>query len=58
MIWNPWRVVREQRAEIDSLSNEVGWLHQRCDLLADRYDKVRDMNLQLRDALDLYRRAD
>jgi hypothetical protein len=27
----------------------------RCDLLADRYDKIRLTNAQLRDALNLYR---
>ena len=55
MIWNPWRKARELQAQLDRLTcerDEIGHaLSQSC----DRYDKVREMNTQLRQALSLYR---
>lgn len=55
MIWNPWRRIRELEARIDDLSSKYAGLTQALHLATDRYDKVREMNLQLRDALTIYR---
>jgi hypothetical protein len=46
----PWRRIRELEAQLRALDHA---LHQSN----DRYDKVRDMNDQLRRALTLYRNA-
>lgn len=48
MIWRPWKRIRELEAELRVLDHA---LHQSN----DRYDKVRDMNNELRRALRLYR---
>jgi hypothetical protein len=60
--WNPWRRIaeleqRNAQLEADAVIAErtVASVSHRCDLLADRYDKMREMNAQLRDALNLYR---
>lgn len=51
MRWfNPWRRIRELEREIRALEHA---LHQ----ANERYDKIRETNLQLRDALALYRNA-
>ena len=62
MIWNPWRRIAEleQRnaqleADAADAARTVESVSHRCDLLADRYDKIREMNAQLREALNLYR---
>ena len=62
MIWNPWRRIAEleQRnahleADAADAARTVESVSRHCDLLADRYDKMREMNAQLRDALNLYR---
>lgn len=46
----PWRRIRELEAELRALEYA---LHQ----ANERYDKIRETNLQLRDALALYRNA-
>lgn len=46
----PWRRIRELEAEVRQLDHA---LH----MANDRYDKIRETNLQLRDALSLYRNA-
>ena len=48
MIWRPWKRIRELEAGVRALDHA---LHQSN----DRYDKVRDMNNELRRALRLYR---
>ncbi len=62
MIWRPWRRIAEleQRnaqleADAADAARTVASVSHRCDLLADRYDKIRLTNAQLRDALNLYR---
>lgn len=50
MIWNPWRRIRQLEAQLRALDHA---LHQSN----ERYDKVRDMNAQLRETLTLYRNA-
>jgi hypothetical protein len=62
VIWNPWRRIAEleQRnaqleADAADAARTVASVSHRCDLLADRYDKIRLTNAQLRDALNLYR---
>lgn len=58
MIWNPWRRVRElelalacQRREIEALDHALGQAN-------DRYDRIREANAQMREALSLYRAED
>ena len=62
MIWNPWRRIAELEQRIMHLEADaviaaltIENMQRHCDLLADRYDKMREMNAQLRDALNLYR---
>lgn len=64
MIWNPWRKIRELRerihfVEVELMSAQIDVASARghADLLADRYEKIRETNAQLRDALALYRNA-
>lgn len=47
-ILRPWRRIRELEAELRALDHA---LHR----ANERYDKIRETNLQLRDALSLYR---
>ena len=54
--------VADQQARIAQLEADAAHaaltiesLQRHCDLLADRYDKIRVTNEQLRGALDLYR---
>lgn len=58
MIWNPWRKIRELEARLIKVSNECAALDHALKQSADRYDKIRETNLQLRDALTLYRNAE
>ena len=46
----PWRRIRELEAELRAMDHA---LHR----ANERYDKIRETNLQLRDALALYRNA-
>lgn len=48
MIWNPWRRVRDLDAQVRALEHA---LHQST----ERYDRIRDMNHELRRTLGLYR---
>lgn len=57
MIWNPWRRCRQLEADLREVRNECAALDHALRQSADRYDKVRETNLQLRDALSLYRNA-
>jgi septal ring factor EnvC (AmiA/AmiB activator) len=57
MIWNPWRKNRLLEAEIRRLKNEVVTFDNALRQSADRYDKIRETNMQLREALTLYRNA-
>ena len=41
---------------VDVVAERDKW-RRNAELMADRYDKIRDTNLQLRDALTLYRTA-
>ena len=59
---NPWRRIADLEADLadaeDALVDaalDLASIKRHCDLLADRYDKVRETNVQLRDTLDLYR---
>ena len=51
----PWKRIADMRAEINRLEREVLALDHALHQSNDRYDKVRDMNTQLRRALSLYR---
>ena len=62
MNWNPWRTIAHQRERIAHLegdmmraAREVEGMRRHADLLADRYDKIRESNQQLRETLDMYR---
>ena len=55
MIWNPWRRARELQAQLDRVLRERDNIELALSQSCDRYDKVREMNTQLRQALSLYR---
>lgn len=55
MIWNPWRRAREVQAQLDRVTQERNEFELALSQSCDRYDKVREMNSQLRQALALYR---
>ena len=57
MIWNPWRRVRELTQLVAGHERHIAELQRGMAVSADRYDRIRDTNLQLRDALELYRNA-
>lgn len=59
---NPWRRIADLEADLANAEGalvdaalDLANMQRHCDLLADRYDKVRETNMQLRDTLDLYR---
>lgn len=62
MIWNPWRRTREleirlgkEACEHAQAKREIAALERALQASADRYDRIRDANLQLRECLALYR---
>jgi septal ring factor EnvC (AmiA/AmiB activator) len=55
VIWNPWRKIRELEARLLKVAAECAALDHALHQSNDRYDKVRDMNAHLREALRLYR---
>jgi predicted nucleic acid-binding Zn-ribbon protein len=55
LIFNPWRRIRELQVELDRARNERDALDHALLRSTERYDKIRETNLQLRDALTLYR---
>lgn len=57
LIFNPWRRIRELQVELDRARNERDALDHALLRSTERYDKIRETNLQLRDALTLYRNA-
>ena len=57
MIWNPWRRIRDLEARLIKVANECSALDHALAQSNERYDKVREMNVQLRDTLTLYRNA-
>ena len=56
-IFNPWRCLRELEAELVDVKYQRDSARHAALLAADRYNKIRDTNLQLRDALELYRNS-
>ena len=46
----PWRRIRELKRELRALDRALNDAN-------DRYDRIREANLQLRDALNLYRKG-
>lgn len=54
-LWNPWKKARSLTETLDSRDREIAYLKRQLDLSADRYDKIRETNLALREALSLYR---
>lgn len=57
MIWNPWRRIADLEARVASRDKHIAELRRALDVSADRYDLVREMNTQLRQTLELYRKA-
>ena len=57
MIWNPWRRIRELEARLLTVASECRALDHALHQSNERYDKIRETNAQLRDALSLYRNA-
>lgn len=57
MIWNPWRALRAVEQHRDDLRKERDFWRHRALLVEDRFEKVKAMNLELRDTLDLYRKG-
>ena len=53
----PWRRIAEMRLEIDRKEREILALDHALHQSNERYDKIRETNAQLRDALSLYRNA-
>ena len=52
---NPWRQAKLLQQEVDKRDLEIEAVRRHLDLMADRYDKIREMNTQLRETLALYR---
>ena len=57
MIWNPWRRIRELEARLLTVASECRALDHALHQSNERYDKIRETNAQLRDALSLYRNS-
>lgn len=62
MIWNPWRRIRELEVRLGKEACEHAYAKREIDALeralqdsADRYDRIREANHQLRECLALYR---
>ena len=55
MIWNPWRRIRQLEAEARDREADLFTLERSLHHANERYDRIRDANLQLRDTLSLYR---
>ena len=53
----PWKRIAELRLEIDRKEREILALDHALNQSNDRYDRIREANVQLRDALSLYRNA-
>ena len=53
----PWKRIADMRREIDRKEREILALDHALRMANERYDKIRETNLQLRDALSLYRNA-
>lgn len=51
----PWRRARDLEAVNARLSTTIDALNRALDHSADRYDRIREMNAQLRETLELYR---
>ena len=47
--------IMQLEADVAEAALTIESMQRHCDLLADRYDKIRVTNEQLRGALDLYR---
>jgi len=57
VIWNPWSYIRRADATIAARDAHIAELQRALSVSADRYELVRDMNAQLRQTLELYRKA-
>jgi hypothetical protein len=55
VIWNPWRRIRELETQALDDAMDIAVLERSLDIANDRYDRIREANMQLREALSLYR---
>lgn len=53
--WNPWRRIRELEEQALDDAMEMLVLERSLHIANERYERIRDANLQLRDTLSLYR---
>lgn len=53
---NPWKTIRELKKTLADREYEIAYLQGQLNLHDDRYYKIRETNLQLREALNLYRK--
>lgn len=53
----PWNKIRELEGRLAQAERQCADFERELGKACDRYDKVREMNTQLRDALSLYRNA-
>jgi hypothetical protein len=54
---NPWRRVRALEQSVADHEAHIAELQRALSISADRYDLIREMNAQLRETLELYRKA-
>lgn len=55
IVWNPWRRIRELETQALDDAMDIAVLERSLDIANDRYDRIREANMQLREALSLYR---
>lgn len=56
-IFNPWSRIRELQRELQRAERRCAGLEFALKQSADRYDRIREANHQLRETLTLYRNA-
>jgi tRNA A-37 threonylcarbamoyl transferase component Bud32 len=55
IVWNPWRRIRELEAQALDDAMDIAVLERSLHHAHERYDRIRGANMQLREALSLYR---
>lgn len=55
MIWRPWKRIRELEQQLQRADRRCAGLEFALSQSADRYDRIREANAQLRETLTLYR---
>lgn len=52
---NPWRRIAQLERALEARDRDFASLQRHADLIADRYEKMRLLNAELRRGMDLYR---